>query len=104
MVGTRSLRARGSQEKVAHAFNPSTQETEAGGFLEFKTSLVYTRRYKVSIGYGEQFRHQPAGFPTASIHCIDTCNDDGLRHTLEFPQNRIAPTYLNANSTLETPW
>jgi hypothetical protein len=26
---------------VAHAFNPSTREAEAGGFLEFKTSLVY---------------------------------------------------------------
>jgi hypothetical protein len=26
---------------VAHAFNPSTQEAEAGGFLEFEASLVY---------------------------------------------------------------
>jgi hypothetical protein len=26
---------------VAHAFNPSTQETEAGGSLEFEASLVY---------------------------------------------------------------
>lgn len=28
---------------IAHAFNPRTQEAEAGGSLsEFKTSLVYT--------------------------------------------------------------
>jgi hypothetical protein len=26
---------------VAHAFNPSTWEAEAGGFLTFKASLVY---------------------------------------------------------------
>ena len=26
---------------VAHTFDPSTQETEAGGFLEFEASLVY---------------------------------------------------------------
>jgi hypothetical protein len=26
---------------VAHAFNPSTWEAEAGGFLSFKASLVY---------------------------------------------------------------
>jgi hypothetical protein len=26
---------------VAHAFNPSTWEAEAGGFLEFEASLVY---------------------------------------------------------------
>ena len=26
---------------VAHVFNPSTWKTEAGGFLEFKASLVY---------------------------------------------------------------
>jgi hypothetical protein len=26
---------------VVHAFNPSTQEAEAGGFLEFEASLVY---------------------------------------------------------------
>jgi hypothetical protein len=26
---------------VAHAFNPSTREAEAGGFLEFEASLVY---------------------------------------------------------------
>jgi hypothetical protein len=26
---------------VVHAFNPSTWEAEAGGFLEFKASLVY---------------------------------------------------------------
>jgi hypothetical protein len=26
---------------VAHTFNPSTWEAEAGGFLEFETSLVY---------------------------------------------------------------
>jgi hypothetical protein len=26
---------------VAHAFNPSTGEVEAGGFLEFEASLVY---------------------------------------------------------------
>jgi hypothetical protein len=26
---------------VAHAFNPSTQEAEAGGFSEFEASLVY---------------------------------------------------------------
>lgn len=67
----------------------------------------YTQRarcYKVSLGYGEQFRHQPVGFPTASIHCTDTCNDDDLRHTLQFPQNFTAPTYMNANSTRETPW
>jgi hypothetical protein len=26
---------------VAHAFNPSTQEAEAGGTLEFEASVVY---------------------------------------------------------------
>jgi hypothetical protein len=26
---------------VAHAFNPSTREAEAGGYLEFEASLVY---------------------------------------------------------------
>jgi hypothetical protein len=26
---------------VAHAFNPSTREAEAGGFSEFEASLVY---------------------------------------------------------------
>jgi hypothetical protein len=26
---------------VAHTFNPSTQEAEAGGSLEFEASLVY---------------------------------------------------------------
>jgi hypothetical protein len=26
---------------VAHTFNPSTWETEAGGFLSFEASLVY---------------------------------------------------------------
>jgi hypothetical protein len=26
---------------VVHAFNPSTQKAEAGGFLEFEASLVY---------------------------------------------------------------
>jgi hypothetical protein len=26
---------------VVHAFNPSTQEAEAGGFSEFEASLVY---------------------------------------------------------------
>jgi hypothetical protein len=26
---------------VAHTFNPSTWEAEAGGFLEFEASLVY---------------------------------------------------------------
>jgi hypothetical protein len=26
---------------VAHAFNPSTWEAEAGGFLEFGASLIY---------------------------------------------------------------
>ena len=26
---------------VAHAFNPSTREAEAGGSLEFEASLVY---------------------------------------------------------------
>jgi hypothetical protein len=26
---------------VAHTFNPSTWEAEAGGFLKFKASLVY---------------------------------------------------------------
>ena len=26
---------------VAHAFNPSTWDAEAGGFIEFETSLVY---------------------------------------------------------------
>jgi hypothetical protein len=26
---------------VAHAFNPSTREAEAGGFLEFEASLIY---------------------------------------------------------------
>jgi hypothetical protein len=26
---------------VAHAFNPSTREAEAGGFLKFEASLVY---------------------------------------------------------------
>jgi hypothetical protein len=26
---------------VVHAFNPSTQEAEAGGSLEFEASLVY---------------------------------------------------------------
>jgi hypothetical protein len=26
---------------LGHAFNPSTWEAEAGGFLEFKASLVY---------------------------------------------------------------
>jgi hypothetical protein len=26
---------------VAHAFNPSTREAEAGGFLEFEASLAY---------------------------------------------------------------
>jgi hypothetical protein len=26
---------------VAHAFNPSTQEAEAGGFLSSRASLVY---------------------------------------------------------------
>jgi hypothetical protein len=30
-----------SQAVVAHAFNPSTWEAEAGGFPEFKASLVY---------------------------------------------------------------
>jgi hypothetical protein len=27
--------------EVSHAFNPSTQEAEAGRFLEFEASLVY---------------------------------------------------------------
>jgi hypothetical protein len=30
-----------SQAVVAHAFNPSTWEAEAGAFLEFEASLVY---------------------------------------------------------------
>jgi hypothetical protein len=30
-----------NQRVVAHTFNPSTQEAEAGGSLEFKASLVY---------------------------------------------------------------
>jgi hypothetical protein len=28
--------------KAVHTFNPSTQEAEAGGFSEFKTSLIYS--------------------------------------------------------------
>jgi hypothetical protein len=58
------LRKKEKQQKmswavVAHTFNPSTWEAEAGGFLEFKASLVYrvssrtaraTRRNPVSKG------------------------------------------------------
>ena len=29
---------------ILYAFNPSTQEAEAGGFLEFKASLSYNSR------------------------------------------------------------
>jgi hypothetical protein len=33
---------------VVHAFNPSTQEVEAGGALEFEASLVYRVRPRTS--------------------------------------------------------
>jgi hypothetical protein len=34
---------------VVHAFNPSTQKTEAGRFLKFKARLVYTECSKIAI-------------------------------------------------------
>jgi hypothetical protein len=42
---------------VAHAFNPSTQEAEAGGFLssEFEASLVY----KVSSRTARAIKRNP---------------------------------------------
>jgi len=33
---------------VAHAFNPSTQEAEAGGSLEFEASLVYRVSFRAA--------------------------------------------------------
>jgi hypothetical protein len=33
---------------VVHAFNPSTWEAEAGGFFEFKASLVYRVNFRTS--------------------------------------------------------
>jgi hypothetical protein len=40
---------------VAHTFNPSTWEAEAGGSLEFKASLVY----KASSGIARANRRSP---------------------------------------------
>jgi hypothetical protein len=43
------------QALVAHTFNPSTWEAEAGGFLEFEASLVYIQReFQDSQGYTEK--------------------------------------------------
>jgi hypothetical protein len=39
---------------VAHAFNPSTWEAEAGGFLSLKVSLVYKSEFQDSQGYTEK--------------------------------------------------
>jgi hypothetical protein len=38
---------------VAHTFNPSTREEEAGRFLKFEASLVY-REFQDSQGYTEK--------------------------------------------------
>jgi hypothetical protein len=40
---------------VAHTFGPSTQEAEAGRFLEFETSLVY----KVSSRTARAIKRNP---------------------------------------------
>jgi hypothetical protein len=37
---------------IAHAFNPRTQEAEAGGSLEFEANVVY--RFQDSQGYTEK--------------------------------------------------
>jgi hypothetical protein len=39
---------------VAHAFNPSTQEAEAGVISEFKPSLIYKSEFQDSQGYTEK--------------------------------------------------
>jgi YHS domain-containing protein len=75
---------------VAHTFNPSTQEAEAGGSLEFEVSLVYrvssrtvraTQGNPVSGGGGRTF------FFFNSL-CFDQFN-------------KLAPSYVNNKGALE---
>jgi hypothetical protein len=39
---------------VAHAFNPSTREAEAGGFLSSRPGLVYQNEFQDCQGYTEK--------------------------------------------------
>jgi hypothetical protein len=53
---------------VAHAFNFSTQEAEAGGALEFKASLVYRVSSLTAKSYMEKLKKNT----TRTIVCFHT--------------------------------
>jgi hypothetical protein len=53
-----------SQVVVAHTFNPSTWEAEAGSLYEFEASLVYRASSRDSQGYKEK---QKKGWRNGSV-------------------------------------
>ena len=48
---------------VAHVFNPSTQEPEAGGSLEFKVNMVY----RVSCRTARATQRNPVSKQTVDV-------------------------------------
>jgi hypothetical protein len=76
---------------VAHTFNPSTWEAEAGGFFEFKANLVY----RVSFGAARATQRNPV--------LKKQTNKQNKNKKREPPQSSVLLTLASMSSHTKTP-